>query len=70
MAFQNRHIVLPTNVPDQIPHPRCHLALQRRSSILRDPYQVQVDIEYSVRAPSVFRHPRSLSGAHALKAVA
>jgi hypothetical protein len=29
-----------------------------------------MDVEYSVRAPPVFRHPRSLSGAHALKAVA
>jgi hypothetical protein len=29
-----------------------------------------VDFEHSVRAPPVFRHPRSLSGAHALKAVA
>jgi len=28
-----------------------------------------VDFKYSVRAPPVF-HPRSLSGAHALKAVA
>jgi hypothetical protein len=31
---------------------------------------MQVDFEYSVRAPPVFRHPRSLPGAHALKAVA
>jgi hypothetical protein len=30
---------------------------------------MQVDFKYSVRAPPVF-HPRSLSGAHALKAVA
>jgi hypothetical protein len=31
---------------------------------------MQMDIEYSVRAPPIFCHPRSLSGAHALKAVA
>jgi hypothetical protein len=31
---------------------------------------VQVDFKYSVRATPVFRHPRSLPGAHALKAVA
>jgi hypothetical protein len=36
----------------------------------RDPHQMQMDFEYSVRAPPLFRHPRSLSGAHALKAVA
>jgi hypothetical protein len=31
---------------------------------------MKVDFKYSVRASPVFRHPRSLSGAHALKAVA
>jgi hypothetical protein len=31
---------------------------------------MQVDFKDSVRAPTIFRHPRSLSGAHALKAVA
>jgi hypothetical protein len=55
---------------DQIPHTGRDFTLQRRSPILRDPHQMQVDFEYSVRAPPVFRHPRSLSGAHALKAVA
>jgi hypothetical protein len=29
-----------------------------------------MDFKYSVRASPVFRHPRSLPGAHALKAVA
>jgi len=45
-------------------------ALQRRSPIFRDPHQMQVYFKYSVRAPPVFRYPRSLLGAHALKAVA
>jgi hypothetical protein len=62
--------MLTTDIPDQIPHPRRHLALQRWPPVLCDPYQMQVDFKYSVRAPPVFRHPRSLSGAHALKAVA
>jgi hypothetical protein len=31
---------------------------------------MQMDFKYSVRALPVFRHPKSLSGAHALKAVA
>jgi hypothetical protein len=30
---------------------------------------MQVNFEYSVRATPVFRHPKSLPGAHALKAV-
>ena len=39
-------------------------------SVLCDPHQMQMDFKYSVRASPVFRHPRSLPGAHALKAVA
>ena len=62
--------MLPADVPDLIPHPRRDLDRQRWSSVLRDPHQVQMDFEYSVRAPTIFGHPRSLSGAHALKAVA
>jgi hypothetical protein len=58
--------MLPADVPDQIANPRRHLALQRRPSIFRDPHQMEVDFEDGVRAPPVFRHPRSLSGAHAL----
>src|SRR5260370_20321452 len=70
VPLQDRDLMLPADIPDQIPYPRCHLPLQHRSSVLGDSQQMQVDFEYSVRAPPVFRHPRSLSGAHALKAVA
>ena len=70
VPFQYRDIVLPTDVPDQIPHPHCYISRQCRSPVFRDPHEVKMDIEYSVRAPPIFRHPRSLSGAHALKAVA
>jgi len=70
VSLHDRYFMLPADVPDQIPHPCRDLARQRRSSVLRDPYQMQVDFKYSVRAPTIFRHPRSLSGAHALKAVA
>jgi hypothetical protein len=31
---------------------------------------MQMDFKYSVRALAVFHHPRILSGAHALKALA
>ena len=67
VPFHDRDFVLPADIPDQIPHSCGDFTLQRRPSILRDPHQMQVDFEYSVRAPPVFRHPRSLSGAHALK---
>jgi hypothetical protein len=70
VPFHYRDLVLAANVPDQVTHPRCDLSLQRWSPIFRDPHQMQVDFKYSVRAPPIFRHPRSLSGAHALKAVA
>jgi hypothetical protein len=70
MSFHDRDLVLSADVPDQIPNARRHLSLQCWSPVLRDPYQVQADFKYSVRAPPVFRHPRSLSGVHALKAVA
>jgi hypothetical protein len=62
--------MLPADVPDHIPYPLGDLARQRRTPVLRNPHQVQVDFKYSVRATPVFRHPRSLSSAHALKAVA
>jgi hypothetical protein len=69
MPFQDRHFMLPADIPDQIPNPRRDLSRQCRSPVLRDPHQMQMNLEYSVRATTIF-HPRSLSGAHALKAVA
>ena len=70
VSLHDRYFMLPADIPDQIPYPRRDLPRQCRSSVLRDPHQMQVNFEYSVRTPPVFRHPRSLSGAHALKAVA
>jgi hypothetical protein len=70
VPLHDRYFMLPADVPVQIPHPYRYLTRQRGSAILRDPHQMQMDFEYSVRAPTIFRHPRSLSGAHALKAVA
>src|SRR3954451_21588123 len=34
---------------------------------LRDPHQMQMNLKYRVRAPSVFRHPLSLPAARLLK---
>jgi hypothetical protein len=69
VPFHDRYFMLPADVPDQIPYACCDLAGQGWPSVLRDPYQMQMDFKDSVRAPTIF-HPRSLSGAHALKAVA
>ena len=51
------HLMLPAYVPDQIPHSYRTFSLQRQSPVLRNPYQMQVDLEYGVRASPVFRHP-------------
>ena len=70
MPFHDRYLMLAADVPDQITHPRGYFPLQGWPSILRDPHQMQMNFKYSVRASLVLRHPRSLPGAHALKAVA
>src|SRR3954451_6708317 len=36
-------------------------------SVLRDPHQMQMNLKYRVRAPSVFWHPLSLPAARLLK---
>jgi hypothetical protein len=70
MSLHGGHVMLFADVPDQIPYWRRHLTRQCRPTVLCDPYQMQADFEYSVRATPVFRHPRSLSAAHALEAFA
>ena len=52
VPLHDRYFLLPADVPDQIPHPRRDLVRQRWSSVLRDPHQMQMDFEYSVRAPT------------------
>ena len=61
MTLHDRHFVLPTDLPYQIPHSRCHFSRQRRSPILRRPYYVQMYLENRVRAVSIFLHPQTLS---------
>jgi hypothetical protein len=61
---------LPADVP--FPH-RVAISLSAPvvgPSVLLGPHQMQVDFKYSMRAPTIFRHPRSLSSAQALKSVA
>ena len=60
MPLHDRHFVLPTYLPYQIPHSRCHFSRQRWSPILRRPDYVQ-DPENRVGAVSIFLHPQTLS---------
>ena len=61
MTLHDRHFVLPTYLPYQIPHSRCHFSRQRWSPILRRPYYVQMYLENRVGAVSIFLHPQTLS---------
>ena len=70
MALHNLHLVLRADVPDQIAHPRGYLPSQGWSSIFRYPDQVQMDLQYGMRAVSVVRHPSSLNCGARAEAVA
>ena len=70
MTFQYRHLVGSTDVADQISHPQRYLSAQRRTPVLRHPHQMQVNVEYCVRAPSILPHPLKLSTARLLQAFA
>src|SRR3954451_22853762 len=67
MPLHYLYFVLPANVTDQVAHSHCYISRQRRPSVLRDPHQMQMNLKYRVRAPSVFRHPLSLPAARLLK---
>src|SRR5215472_2256103 len=60
VSLHDLHLVLSTDVPNQISYPRGHLAAQRGPPILRYPDQMQMDLEYSMRAAPVICHPTSL----------
>ena len=60
VAFYDVHLVLRADVPDQIADPPCHLTAQGRPAILGYPHQMQMDLEYSMRAASVIWHAPSL----------
>jgi hypothetical protein len=61
MTLHDRHFVLPTYLPYQISHSRCHFPRQRGTPILRRPYYMQMDLKNRVRAVSIFLHPQTLS---------
>ena len=70
VSLHNVHLMLPTDIPDQIAYPRCHFAAQRWAPIFRYPHQMQMDLEYSMRAASVICHASSLIGGARAEAVA
>jgi len=45
---------------DQVAHSRRHLATQGWAAILRYPHQMQMHLEYGMRAAPVIYHPTSL----------
>ncbi|MFN0106983.1 MAG: hypothetical protein ACKV2U_33425 [Bryobacteraceae bacterium] len=55
---------------EQISHPQRDFSGQRRLSILRYPHQMQVDLEYRMRAVSILWHPLWVSRGALAKAVA
>jgi len=70
MSFHDRNFVRRADVPNEIPHSRRYFTHQRLSTILRRPYQMQMYLEYCMRAAPVIRHLQSLSSARSLEAVA
>jgi hypothetical protein len=58
VPLHDLHLMLPANVPNQIAHPRRYLSTQRRPPVFRYPDQMQMNLEYGMRAVSVFSHPR------------
>src|SRR5712692_588619 len=53
VPLHDLHLVLTADVPDQITHPRGHLAAQGRASIFRYPDQMPMDLENGMRAGSL-----------------
>lgn len=57
VPFHDLHLMLPADVSNQIPRSRRHLSGQSWPSILRNPHQMQMDLEYGMRAVAIFWHP-------------
>ena len=60
MSLEDRHFMLPADLPDHIPHSRCNFSRQRPSTIFRRPYQMHMDLEYRVCSAPIFLHPHTL----------
>jgi hypothetical protein len=67
LGYVLRNYLVGDVIPDQITHSRPHLTAQRRPKVLRYPHQVQMNLEYGIRAASVTRHPTRLPAARVLK---
>jgi hypothetical protein len=60
MPFQDRHFMLPTDISNQISYSGCNFSRQRRTTILRRPYQMQMNLENCVRSASILLHSHTL----------
>lgn len=60
MPLHNRHFVLTTNLSDHISYSQRYFSRQRRTTIFRAPYQMQVNLN-CMRTPSIFFHLPTLS---------
>ena len=70
VPLHNRDLVLRTDVADHVLYPRRHFPTQSWPPIFRYPDQMQMDLEYGMRAVSVVWHPSSLICSARAEAVA
>jgi hypothetical protein len=61
VRLHDLYFVLPADFADQITYPVASSPLNAGPPVLRYQDQMQMDLEYSVRAVSVFCHPTSLN---------
>jgi hypothetical protein len=61
VPFDDVHVLLPADLPDQLPHPQADLTRQNGLSIFRDPHQMEMDRVNAMRSVSIFAHPSMLT---------
>ena len=60
VPLEDLDLQLRTDRPNDLSEPGPDVASQQLLTILRDPYQVQLDVEPGMGGPSVVLHPGSL----------
>ena len=61
MPFENRYLVLLTNLTDQLSHSQSHFSTQGFATVLSHPHQVQVYLENRMSASTIVFHAQNLS---------
>lgn len=51
MTFHDMHFQLGTDIPDDLPQTCSHMTPQQPLAVLRDPYQMILDVESGMRRP-------------------